>query len=74
MFVRTDKGEEMWRDIKMLMSEIFKVSLLTYLLFFIIEIVVQGFISSFFEINNLLVIVFISGLSTVVFTKYTSHV
>lgn len=55
-----------WKIAKELIVEIFKISLLSYLLFYLIEDFFPGFVSSFFSMNILLGIVMGSGVFTVV--------
>lgn len=55
-----------WKIAKELIVEIFKISLLSYLLFYLIEDFFPGFVSSFFSMNILLGIVVGSGVFTVV--------
>ena len=58
-----------WKTAKELVSEIFKISLLSYLLFYLIEDFFPGFVSSFFSMNILLGIVVGSGVLTVISQK-----
>jgi len=58
-----------WKTAKELVSEIFKISLLSYLLFYLIEDFFPGFVSSFFSMNILLGIVVGSGVFTVISQK-----
>lgn len=55
-----------WKIAKEFIVEIFKISLLSYLLFYLIEDFFPGFVSSFFSMNILLGIVVGSGVFTVV--------
>lgn len=55
-----------WKITKELITEIFKISLLSYLLFYLIEDFFPGFVSGFFSMNILLGIVVGSGVFTVV--------
>ena len=64
--------ELIWKTAKELVSEIFKISLLSYLLFYLIEDFFPGFVSSFFSMNILLGIVAGSGVFTVVSQKEES--
>jgi len=61
--------ELIWKTAKELVSEIFKISLLSYLLFYLIEDFFPGFVSSFFSMNILLGIVVGSGVLTVISQK-----
>ena len=58
-----------WKTAKELVSEIFKISLLSYLLFYLIEDFFPGFVSGFFSMNILLGIVVGSGVFTVISQK-----
>ncbi len=62
-----------WKIFKELITEIFKISLLSYLLFYLIEDFFPGFVSSFFSMNILLGIVVGSGVFTVVIEKPASE-
>jgi len=61
-----------WKMTKELVSEVFKISLLSYLLFYLIEDFFPGFVSSFFSMNILLGIVVGSGVFTVISQKEES--
>ncbi len=53
----------MLTKIKIITNEIFQVSLITYLVFILIESFREGFVTMFFNINILLAIVTLSGLT-----------
>ncbi|HLD62117.1 MAG TPA: hypothetical protein VI998_04060 [Patescibacteria group bacterium] len=61
-----------WKTAKELVSEIFKISLLSYLVFYLIEDFFPGFVSGFFNMNILLGIVVGSGVFTVISQKEES--
>src|SRR3989338_4064766 len=61
-----------WKTAKELVSEIFKISLLSYLVFYLIEDFFPGFVSGFFNMNILLGIVVGSGVFTVISHKEES--
>ena len=61
-----------WKTVKELIAEIFKISLLSYLIFYLIEDFFPGFVSGFFGINILLGMVGGSGVFTVVSQKEES--
>ena len=61
-----------WKTAKELVSEIFKISLLSYLVFYLIEDFFPGFVSGFFSMNILLGIVVGSGVFTVISQKEES--
>ena len=61
-----------WKIAKELIAEIFKISLLSYLLFYLIEDFFPGFVSGFFSMNILLGIVVVSGVFTVISQKEES--
>jgi len=48
-----------------IIKEIFKISLISYLLFYLVENFKAGFISDYFSLNILLIITIISGVLTV---------
>jgi len=48
-----------------IIKEIFKISLISYLLFYLVENFKAGFISDYFNLNILLIITIISGVLTV---------
>lgn len=59
-------------------QELFQFSLITYLILFIFEVFKEGFVSNFFNINILLVIVLASGMGMVLAhgtdnSFYSSH-
>ena len=58
-----------WKISKELVSEVFKISLLSYLLLYLIEDFFPGFVSGFFSMNILLGIVAGSGVFTVAIEK-----
>jgi len=53
------------RSIYEIIAEIFKVSLLTYFILFIIEEFNKGIISNYFNFNILLTIIVVTGIATV---------
>src|SRR3989338_7720492 len=61
-----------WKIAKELIADIFKISLLSYLVFYLIEDFFPGFVSGFFSMNILLGIVAGSGVFTVVSQKEES--
>ena len=61
-----------WKIVKELIAEIFKISLLSYLVFYLIEDFFPGFVSGFFSMNILLGIVVGSGVFTVISQKEES--
>ena len=61
-----------WKTAKELVSEIFKISLLSYLVFYLIEDFFPGFVTNFFSMNILLGIVAGSGVFTVISQKEES--
>ena len=61
-----------WKIAKELIADIFKISLLSYLLFYLIEDFFPGFVSGFFSMNILLGIVVWSGVFTVISQKEES--
>lgn len=69
MFLRMDKKEIYWWMFKEIISEIFKISLISYLVFYLIESFKTGFITDFFDLNILLIITILSGIFTVLFKK-----
>src|SRR3989338_9937434 len=61
-----------WKIVKELIAEIFKISLLSYLVFYLIEDFFPGFVSGFCSMNILLGIVAGSGVFTVISQKEES--
>ena len=61
-----------WKIAKELIADIFKISLLSYLVFYLIEDFFPGFVSGFFNMNILLGIVVGSGVFTVISQKEES--
>ena len=61
-----------WKIAKELIADIFKISLLSYLVFYLIEDFFPGFVSGFFSMNILLGIVVGSGVFTVISQKPVS--
>lgn len=53
------------RSIYSILAEIFKVSLLTYFILLIVEEFNEGMISNYFNLNILLTIIIVSGISSV---------
>ncbi len=53
------------RSIYVIIAEIFKVSLLTYFILFIVEEFNEGIISNYFNLNILLTIIVVAGIGTV---------
>ncbi len=52
-----------------ILNEIFKISLLTYLLFYVIENLYPGFISDYFNTNILLAITALSGTASALWSE-----
>lgn len=50
--------------IREIISEVFRVSLVVYIIYYLINLFIPGFISTFFNLNILLVIIIFSGLIT----------
>src|SRR3989344_5801582 len=46
-------------------EELFQVSLITYLIFLIIETIQEGFVTNFFSINILLILILIGGITKI---------
>lgn len=69
MFLNVSKKEAIWWLTKEIISEIFKVSLISYLIFYLIESFKAGFIADYFNLNILLIITILSGVFTVLFKK-----
>ena len=46
-------------------EELFQVSLITYLIFLIIETIQEGFVTNFFNINILLILILIGGITKI---------
>ncbi|MCH7493026.1 hypothetical protein IID19_05600 [Patescibacteria group bacterium] len=73
MFIRSNRVEYLWEFSKEIINDIFKVSLITYLAFLIIEDLKTGFISYFFDLKVLLVITIVSGILTILLGHEESH-
>lgn len=69
MFLNVSKKEAIWWLTKEIISEIFKVSLISYLIFYLIESFKAGFIADYFNLNILLIITILSGVFMVLFKK-----
>lgn len=69
MFLNINKKEAILWLIKEIISEIFKISLITYLIFYLIDSFKTGFITDYFNLNLLLIITILSGIFTVIFKK-----
>lgn len=69
MFLNINKKEAIWWLTKEIISEIFKVSLISYLIFYLVESFKAGFIADYFDLNILLIITILSGVFTVLFKK-----
>lgn len=69
MFSQINKKEAYWWLTKEIISEIFKISLISYLVFYLIESFKTGFITDYFELNILLIITILTGIFTVLFKK-----
>lgn len=67
MFVRYKEVEQIWEFIKDSIKDIFNVSLLTYLFFFLIDDFINGFVSNFLDLKIILVITIVSGVLTILF-------
>ena len=52
-------------------KELFEVSLMAYLILLVLESVKKGFVSNFFNLNVLLLLVLISGILMVLFEPIT---
>jgi hypothetical protein len=70
----------MKEKINIVITEVFHVSLITYVLFLLVEIVYEDFIRFFFNLNILLGIVLVSGIASTLFAtikeeskKHTGH-
>lgn len=64
----TEKRSAFW-FLAELAGEIFQVSLIAYLVFYLIEDLKAGFITDYFNLNILLILTILSGVLTVLFKK-----
>lgn len=65
MILRLNNREDLWWFLRESVNEIFKISLISYLLFYLIDDFKNGFISNYFNLNILLITVIITGVLTV---------
>ena len=56
--------------IKKLTTDIFYISLITYIVFFMLELLKEGLISNYFDLNLLLIWIIIFATLTIIFKKY----
>jgi hypothetical protein len=56
--------------IKRLIEEIFYISLITFLVFFVLELLKEGLISNYFDLNLFLIWTIIFGILTIILKKY----
>jgi hypothetical protein len=64
LLIHQKRNNFLWL-IQEIIKEIFKISLISYLLFYLVENFKAGFISDYFNLNILLIITIISGVLTV---------
>lgn len=64
MFVE-NTSQRIWQFIQEIIKELFKVSLISYFTFYLINDLAPGFVSRYFNLNIILVIVVISGIVTI---------
>ena len=62
MFIENNNRTKTLKIIKFINDEIFKVTLLTFILFYVLDNVFKGFVTNFFELNNLLYIIIVTGV------------
>lgn len=65
MFLRTAQFEKIRRVATETINDIFRVSLISYLFFYLIESIKAGFVSDYFQLNTLLITAIGSGAITV---------
>ena len=56
--------------IKKIIPDIFYISLVTYLVYFVLELIKTGLISNYFDLNLLLLWTIIFGILTVILKQY----
>ena len=56
--------------IKKIIPDIFYISLVTYLTYFVLELIKTGLISNYFDLNLLLLWTIIFGILTVILKQY----
>ena len=56
--------------IKKLTTDIFYISLITYIVFFMLELLKEGLVSNYFDLNLLLIFIIIFATLTIIFKKY----
>ena len=54
--------------IKKLIPDIFYISLITYIVYFVLELLKEGLISNYFDLNLLLIWVIIFGILAIIFS------
>lgn len=58
------------RLIKKITNDIFYVSIITYAVYFMLELLKEGLISNYFDLNLLLIWTIVFGFLTIIFKKY----
>ncbi len=66
--VQSEENDHSW-DIYAIITEIFKVSLISYLIFYLIDHFISGFVTDHFNLNILLIITIVAGVLTVSIDK-----
>jgi peptidoglycan/LPS O-acetylase OafA/YrhL len=62
MITNPNKLQNVWPIILNLAKDVFGVSLVSYLVFFLIDQIKQGFVSDFFNLNYILGVAVVSGI------------
>jgi len=55
--------------IKKLFNDIFYICLITFIVFFMLELIKQGLISNYFDLNLLLILAISLGVLSIIFNK-----
>ena len=56
--------------IKKITSDIFYISLITFVVYFVIELLKEGLISNYFDLNLLLIWTILFGIILIIFNTY----
>lgn len=73
MFVNDDKNLLILSRFRELLGELLKVTIVSYLVFNLVELIVPGFISLFYDINKIAVLAVIVGALYIIFGGETSQ-
>ncbi|MFC1687638.1 hypothetical protein ACFL0L_03595 [Patescibacteria group bacterium] len=60
-----NKSQRIWQFTRQIIKELFKVSLVSYFLLYLINDLAPGFVSRYFNLNIVLVIIVVSGIISI---------